>query len=91
MEAGEGVWQLSAAPITSGPLILWWILWWLQGAHPLPLLLLPHRIPDLFCPQLLQKLISGVFFLALRILFREKGNTWIVLFPKTLPKESHGI
>lgn len=37
------------------------------------------------------KLISGAFFLALRILFRKKGNTWTILFPKTLPKDSHGV
>lgn len=69
-EAGEGLWQLCAAPITSEPLIWWWILWWLLKAHPLPLLPLPHQTPALSCPLLVQKLISGVFFLALRILFK---------------------
>lgn len=61
-------WQKGRAVLLiSVPLIWWLILWWLPRAHPRPLLPLPHQNPDLFCPQMFQKMISGAFFLALRI------------------------
>lgn len=88
-EAGEGLWKLSA-PVTSEPRIWWWTSWWLPRAHPLPPLPRPPQTPGLSCPRWLQTLISGVSFLALKILLKQKGNTWILQFPETLPEESHG-
>lgn len=87
MESWGKVLEAPRGPITSEPLIWCWTLWWLRMAprpRPPPP---PPQTPGLSCPQSLQKLISDVCALALRILFRQKGNIWTVQFPKTLPED----
>lgn len=85
-EPGEGSGS-PRGPVTSEPLIWCWTLWWLRTAPRLPPPPPPPQTPGLSCPQSLQKLISDVCVLALRILFRQKGNIWTVQFPKTLPED----
>lgn len=88
--SGEGSLEAPLCPVTSEPRIWWQTWWWLRRARPLPPLPPPPQTPGLSCPRLLQKWISGVFFLVLRILSKQRGNTWIVQFPKTLQKARVG-
>lgn len=66
-------------PFTSEPLIWCWSAWWLLRARapPPPPPLRRPPTPGLFCPRLSQKLISGAFSLALRILQAEGDRSVI--------------